>query len=175
MLVKKSYFSRKISDYTEQNFIECNYKLEKTVDLFVTLGNTTNLKKRKKRKRKKIHSTVSKCFNLWQYGIGLRMSRIGQWPEIVMHDWKNPHLVTLVLLLAQASASRARFAGRNCKNPPKIEFKNSWNWRIILVPATIWQILNVKHKQSETEVMRIFRKSREITLGKLIFWWVFDI
>ena len=51
------------------------------------------------------------------------MSRIGQWPEIVMHDWKNPHLVTLVLLLAQASASRARFAGRNCKNPPKIEFK----------------------------------------------------
>ena len=125
MLVKKSHFPpRKISDYTEQNFIVCNYELEKTVYLFVTLGNTTNIKK-KKREEKKIHSTVSKCFNLWQYGIGLRMSRIGQWPEIVMHDWKNPHLVTLVLLLAQASASRARFAGRNCKNPPKIEFKNS--------------------------------------------------
>ena len=90
--------------------------------MFVTLGNTTNLK-RKKRKEKKIHSTVSKCFNLWQYGIGLRMSRIGQWPEIVMHDWKNPHLVTLILLLAQASASRARSAEPNCKNPPKMRFQ----------------------------------------------------
>ena len=106
MLVKKIHFPRKISDYMEQNFIVCNYELEKTVYLFVTLGNTTNLKRKKE--GKKIHSTVSKCFNLWQYGIGLRMSRIGQWPEIVMHDWKNPHLVTLVLLLAQASASRAR-------------------------------------------------------------------
>ena len=47
MLVKKIHFPRKISDYTEQN-----YELEKTVYLFVTLGNTTNLK-RKKRKGKK--------------------------------------------------------------------------------------------------------------------------
>ena len=52
MLVKKIHFPRKIPDYTEQNFIVCNYELEKTVYLFVTLGNTTNLK-RKKRKGKK--------------------------------------------------------------------------------------------------------------------------
>ena len=51
MLVKKGHFPRKIPDYTEQNFIVCNYELEKTVYLFVTLGNTTNLK-RKKRKGK---------------------------------------------------------------------------------------------------------------------------
>ena len=31
----------------------CNYELEKTVYLFVTLGNTTNLKKRKKKGREK--------------------------------------------------------------------------------------------------------------------------
>ena len=47
------------------------------------------------------------------------------------------------------------------------------------MPATIWQILNVKHRQPETEVVRIFRnlhgKSREITLGELIFWRDFDI
>ena len=52
MLVKKSYFSRKISYYTEQNFIVWNYEIEKTVYLFVTLGNTTSLKKKKKGREK---------------------------------------------------------------------------------------------------------------------------
>ena len=52
MLVKKSHFLRKIPDYTEQNFIVCNYELEKTVYLFVTLGNTTSLKKKKKGREK---------------------------------------------------------------------------------------------------------------------------
>ena len=28
----------------------------------------------------------------------------------------------------------------NRKNPPKTRFKNSWNRRLILVPATVWQI-----------------------------------
>ena len=51
MLVKKSHFPRKISDYTEQNFIVCDYELEKTVYLFVTLGNTTNLKRKKGREK----------------------------------------------------------------------------------------------------------------------------
>ena len=51
MLVKKIHFPRKISDYTEQNFIVCNYELEKTVYLFVTLGNTTNLKRKKEGKK----------------------------------------------------------------------------------------------------------------------------
>ena len=52
MLVKKIHFPRKISDYTEQNFIVCNYELEKTVYLFATLGNTTNLKRKKKEGKK---------------------------------------------------------------------------------------------------------------------------
>ena len=52
MLVKKSHFPRKIPDYTKQNFIVCNYELEKTVYLFVTLGNTTNLKRKKKEGKK---------------------------------------------------------------------------------------------------------------------------
>ena len=29
------------------------------------------------------------------------------------------------------------------KTPQKLDLKKSWNWQIILVPATIWQILNV--------------------------------
>ena len=29
----------------------------------------------------------------------------------------------------------------NYKNPPKNEFKNSWKWEVILMPASIWQIL----------------------------------
>jgi len=51
--------------------------------------------------------------------------------------------------------SRPRTVGSYCKNPPKTRFKNLWNWLIVLVPATVWQILNVKLRQPETEVMRI--------------------
>ena len=44
----------------------------------------------------------------------------------------------------------------NCKNPPKNKFKNSWNCQVILMPATIWQVLNVKCTQSpETEIIDI--------------------
>ena len=45
----------------------------------------------------------------------------------------------------------------NGKNPPIIRLKNSWNWLIILMPATVWQILNIKCLQwPETEVVWIF-------------------
>ena len=44
---------------------------------------------------------------------------------------------------------------------------------IVLVPATVWQILNVKRRQPETEVMWICRnfhgKTREIATSELIF------
>ena len=47
------------------------------------------------------------------------------------------------------------------------------------MPAMIWQILNVKPRQPETEVMWICRnfhgKTREIPLGELMFWRIFDI
>ena len=61
----------------------------------------------------------------------------------------------------------------NSKIPPKWDLKNSWNWHVILVPATVWQILNVKRRQPETEVMWICRnfhgKTREIATSELIF------
>ena len=42
------------------------------------------------------------------------------------------------------------------KNPPKIRLKKSWNWLIILMPATVWQILNLKQMQRpETETFQI--------------------
>ena len=64
--------------------------------------------------------------------------------------------------------------GPNIKNPPNIRMKISWNWRIILMPATIWQVLKVKRTQRpKTEVVRICwnlkGKTREITLSELIF------
>ena len=64
--------------------------------------------------------------------------------------------------------------GPNIKNPPNIRMKISWNWRIILMPATIWQVLKVKRTQRpETEVRLIcwnfYGKTREITLEELIF------
>ena len=37
----------------------------------------------------------------------------------------------------------------NSKIPPKWDLKNSWNWHVILVPATVWQILNRKRKLCE--------------------------
>ena len=37
-----------------------------------------------------------------------------------------------------------RTVGANSKNPPKINFKKLWDWMVILVLATVWQILKVK-------------------------------
>ena len=68
---------------------------------------------------------------------------------------------------------------RGAKFRQNQDSKNPWNQRIILVPATVWQILNVKCRQPETEVMWCCRnfhgKTREITIGKLMFWRIFDI
>ena len=42
--------------------------------------------------------------------------------------------------------------GPNCKSPPKMRLKkNSWYRWIILVPATVWQILNVNRKRKLCE------------------------
>ena len=47
--------------------------------------------------------------------------------------------------------------GPKCENPPKIDEKHSWNWRIILMPATIWQNFHMKcmHVWPETEIVSI--------------------
>ena len=78
-----------------------------------------------------------------------------------------------------AAVRHAAQLGHIAKNRQKRDSKNSWNRRIILVPATVWQILNVKRRQPETEVMWICRnfhgKTCEITLGELMFWRIFDI
>ena len=65
-------------------------------------------------------------------------------------------------------------AGPNCKIPPKMWLKNSWNWLVIFISATVWQNFNIICMQwPETEVMWIcwnfLRKSREITSSELIF------
>ena len=74
------------------------------------------------------------------------------------------------LLGAEAKDWQARHTVvPNIKNPPKIRLKNSWNWRVILLPATIWQILNMKCREwPETETVWMCRKTsmkkiREIT------------
>ena len=50
------------------------------------------------------------------------------------------------------------------KNRQKRDSKNSWNRRIILVHATVWQILNVNRRLPETEVIWIWRNFN----GKLV-------
>ena len=47
------------------------------------------------------------------------------------------------------------------KNPPKINFKNSWNWLVVLVPATIWWISNMQaHAMTENRNSAIALKLR---------------
>ena len=46
------------------------------------------------------------------------------------------------------SGRRRHTFGPNYKNSPKMRLKNSWKRRIILVPATVWQTLNVEHRQA---------------------------
>jgi len=65
--------------------------------------------------------------------------------------------------------------GQVAKARQKWDFKKSWNWRIILVAATIWQILNMKQATGNGSCENLHGKSREFTLGELIFWRVFDI
>ena len=51
----------------------------------------------------------------------------------------------------QLSASQL---GQLEKTRQKLGLKNSWKWRFLLVPATVWQILNMKRTQRlETEAM----------------------
>ena len=68
-------------------------------------------------------------------------------------------------------ALRPKF-GLNVKNPPKIRLKNSWNWRTVLIPATILQLFSVKLIRGKWKYMSIWwnllRKTREITLMELI-------
>ena len=42
---------------------------------------------------------------------------------------------------------RASHSWASVNNPPKNRLKKSLNWRIILVPATIWQILNDRKRK----------------------------
>ena len=58
----------------------------------------------------------------------------------------------------------------------QIAWENLGNWLVILVFATVWQVLNVQQIQSpETEMMQIcwirFCKTREITLHMWTYLW----
>ena len=81
-------------------------------------------------------------------------SHIARWlsPGIYCRSWL--HTATH----SSPRHRRHRTVGPNRKTLSKIWFKNSWNWLIILVPATIWQVLNMKCTLwPETEVMWICR------------------
>ena len=75
-----------------------------------------------------------------------------------------------VLLLAQLS--------QTSKTRQKWDSKSSWNWRVILVPATIWQVLNMKTTQRpEMEVMSmptLVRKNSWNHFEGTYFWRVFS-
>ena len=69
------------------------------------------------------------------------------------------HFLTGQEAAAAGEVPWRRTVGSNSKRPAKNEnSKNSWNWRFILVPVTIWQILNMLCiKQLETEATWICR------------------
>ena len=77
------------------------------------------------------------------------------WPEILLagvfllsRQALSWHLqVELARLSSTTHFKDCRWAqlGQNGKNPPKIDFNFFlWNWRIILMPATVWQIFHTK-------------------------------
>ena len=71
------------------------------------------------------------------------------------------------------SFGSAQQLGQTSKTRQKWDSKSSWNWRVILVPATIWQVLNMKTTQRpEMKAMSMLtlvrKKTCEITLRELI-------
>ena len=97
----------------------------------------------------------------------------------------NKHCVVLLArpfgLLAGAAAatpaslgSSTTLLGQLAKSRQKWDSKNSWNWLVILMTVTVWQISYLKRIQwPEMEVKQILwnliEKIREITSSKLIF------
>ena len=69
--------------------------------------------------------------------------------------------------------------GLNNKNPPKIRFKqNSWNWQVTVMPATVWQILNMKGMQWP-EILwscrNLLGKNSWNHIKCSYFWWVWAV
>ena len=52
---------------------------------------------------------------------------------------------------------RRHFEG--LKRPPRIRLKDSWNWLILFIPATVWQVLKMRCIEwPDTEMMWIYKK-----------------
>ena len=65
------------------------------------------------------------------------------------------------------SSGLAAQLGQIAKKPPKMRFKNSWNWWIILAPATIWQVLNVKLRHRKRKLCKFDKIFVEILVKVL--------
>ena len=66
--------------------------------------------------------------------------------------------------------------GPNCKNPTKIRLKNSRNWLIIIITATLRQILNMKQmKWPKTEIVWTCLENSWNHLRYIYFWRVLVI
>ena len=75
--------------------------------------------------------------------------------------WRYARVIT-----DPAAAAPHRTVGLTGKNPPNIRVKNSWNWLIILMPATVWQILSMKWACNERK--RKLCESSETWLEKFV-------
>ena len=62
----------------------------------------------------------------------------------------------------------------HCTKRQKLDSKNSWNWCSIFVPATIWQVLNLKRMHwPETKAVSIcwnFNSDVTLTVDGAKFW-----
>ena len=63
--------------------------------------------------------------------------------------------------------AKSSIVGPNSKNPPKMGFKNLWNWLVILVTASIWQLLNIRLVQWPENLVGNIPEitSKELILG----------
>ena len=79
------------------------------------------------------------------------LSNIGILP---MDLFTNIYILLMSPLIADAKANQSgRKLGLLAKTRQKLDWE-LWNWHVILMPATIWQILNMKWIQwPETEIM----------------------
>ena len=62
------------------------------------------------------------------------------------HTHSSPDLFASLCRLVYSRRPHRALFGPNVKNPPKIRLENLWNWRITLVPATVWQIFEYVEK-----------------------------
>ena len=82
------------------------------------------------------------------------------------HTHSSPDLFASLCRLVYSRRLHRPLFGPNVKNPPKIRLENLWNWRITLVPATVWQIFEYVEKVQAKAGNGSYKKNMLRLVGK---------